>query len=227
MNSLSIRNLSLASFQGMNFTIYKEVNDRNYDAARMVSRLHRYTARVLKAVRKGKVNDIPYPLSMALSWACALANQKHIGLEAELWKRFPGVCPYCGGCVCDCGEERAAERKIVATTATQPASLRELQSMLARIYPKNTLRDAAMHLTEELGELDEAVEHFTGTHNSQIFDEIIVELVDVIANLCAVATCANLDLALEMEKIFCKGCPICRKLSCACGFTITTAPSGK
>ncbi len=219
-NPTGIRNLTLTSFQGLNSKIYMVQNDRNYNAADMVSRIHRYCTQVLKAVRKGQTELVDFWLCMGFSWSLALANRLHIDLESEMWCRFPGVCPYCNSVPCVC-KERAAER--VATPAimgVHPASLSEFQKMFARIYPHNTLQDAAMHLAEEVGETSEALEFFMGTHKQDLFKEIVVELVDMITNMFAVATALKLDLAVEMEKHFSDGCPRCHQVPCGCGFTI-------
>ena len=37
----------------------------------------------------------------------------------------------------------------------RPTTLQGYQEMFSKIYPHNTLRDAAMHLAEEIGEVDE------------------------------------------------------------------------
>ena len=64
-NPTSIRNFSLAGFQGFNAKIYLVQNDQNFETADMVSRMHRYITQVLKAVRKGKPESAGYWLSMA------------------------------------------------------------------------------------------------------------------------------------------------------------------
>lgn len=220
MSMTGTQYLSLAGFQGLNSEIYLVVNDRNYSPAQMVSRVHRFVTRVLKLVRKGQTDGVGYHLSMALSWSFALANRFHIDLEKETWERFPGVCPYCGYAPCCCKERAQARKEVVADPAKRPATFREFQTMFREIYPANTLQESAMHLAEEAGELDEALEYFMGTHDDRLFAEVVVELVDAITNMCAVASCLNLDLAVEMEKHFSKGCSKCNEVPCGCRFVM-------
>lgn len=221
----SIRLLSVAGFQGMNSDIYLTVNDRNYNTADMVTRLHRYSTHLLKAVRREKVDMIPYHLSMAFSWLMALANRLHIAVEDETWKRYPNSCPYCVSEVCVC-KERPNERGIPKVNADkEPATMEEYQRMFERIYPANTLQSAVWHLNEEIGELDEALEHYRGTHQKGLFGDIVEELADVFANICAVATCSKINLASEMADIFSNGCPKCFSWQCRCGFVIAKAPT--
>jgi NTP pyrophosphatase (non-canonical NTP hydrolase) len=89
--------------------------------------------------------------------------------------------------------------------------------MFARIYP-NSLESAAMHFAEEVGEVSVALEYFMGMHEEKLIDEVVLELIDAITTIFAVATAIELDLAVEMEKQFAKGCPGCRRSPCECGF---------
>lgn len=221
-NSVStLQHVALSVYQGLNADIYLIVNDRNYDTSHIISRIHRYAIYVLKAARKKKIDRIPYHLSMAFSWSMALANRLHISIEDETWKRFPGVCPYCTKPVCACVERPEERSRIDVPWSVKPGTLIGFQEMFARIYPANTLESSAAHLAEEVGELDQAVEFFAGTHQPAFFDEIVEELVDVVANLCAVATCSNLVLSDEVARVFQNGCPACGQNPCKnCGFTV-------
>lgn len=220
VQDLSLKNLSLKGFQEFNRDVYRVQNDRNYSNPQMVSRMHRYSTRVQKAVRKDDTEHLHYWLCMAFSWSLALGNRFHLDLDDEMWKRFPGICPYCKDTRCSCHKQRPAERSRDLTAAIdRPKTLRGYQQMFAVIYGHNTLRDAAEHLNEEIGEVDEAVEHYLGTHNPVLFEEIVIELVDAVTNMFAVATCMKLDLAVETEKVFKNGCPKCFDIPCKCGYT--------
>ncbi len=224
MSSVSLSNFSVNGFQKLNKKIYGKVNRRHYSKPQMVSRMHRYVTRVLKAARRGNHTNIPYCLSMAFSWTCALANELDINLELETWRRFPGICSHCMCGPCACGEADPP-RSPQAVRDTSPQNLRDFQAMFAQIYPKNILKDEAIHLAEELGEVDEAVEHFMGTNAAEMFGDIVPELADTFAHICGVANCVDITLAFEMESNFPDGCCHgCRKPECICGYVIAKAP---
>jgi NTP pyrophosphatase (non-canonical NTP hydrolase) len=208
----------LRDFQAWNAQVYGVVNDQNYQVSDIVSRIHRYVTHVLKLVRKEKRDDADFLLAMAASWTFALANRLHIDLQDELWQRFPGKCPYCGAKPCSC-KERAKKRRTLRAGRTQmPQTLSEFQAMLRTIYPDNTLRDSVMHLAEEAGEVDEAVDAFRRTHDRKYLEEVKLELVDVLTNLCAVGSCWDIDLADALAEHFSKGCHACGKAPCRCGY---------
>ena len=122
---------------------------------------------------------------------------------------------------CSCKERLDRRSRIEDITGQKPETMVEFQMMFRRIYPANTIRDSAMHLAEEVGELDEAIEHYAGTHQGNLFEEIVIELVDEITNICAVASCLNVDLAFAMEQNFAHGCPKCVGTPCTCGYTVS------
>lgn len=89
--------------------------------------------------------------------------------------------------------------------------------MFAKIY-HNEIRDSAMHLAEEAGELDEAARNLTATHNKECLEKVIEELVDLVTNIFAVANCMTFDLTTGLVKLFSNGCPKCHKVPCKCGY---------
>lgn len=223
--NIAIRDLSPAGFQELNQRIYLVANDRFFATnSVMAARIHNHQIRVLKAVRKGNHKNTPYHLAMAFSWSMALANRFHIDVGDELWKRFPGVCPYCGYVPCGCKLRRVRRKKVVILIRDRPHSLQGYQAMFARIYP-NSLQNAAMHFAEEVGEVNVALENFMGMHDEKLVEEVILELVDTITTIFAVATAVNCNLAVEMERWFAHGCPGCHKLICKCGFKHTSRGS--
>ena len=96
--------------------------------------------------------------------------------------------------------------------------------MLAQIYPNNTPLDSAGHMLEEICEVAEALDHWTGKHEDPLFERVVSESVDVIALICGVGSCSGLDLADEKAKIFAGGCPRCHLPVCGCDFTTDVAP---
>lgn len=217
-------NFSLEDFQKLIRKIYLVTNDRNYSSIEIFSHLHRYITQILKAVRKGKYDNIEYHLCMAFSWSVALANRFHIDLTNETWSRFPGICPYCLGAPCTC-IRRAKERRRTPEIQKrkQPVSLSDWQKMFHDIYP-NVLINSAVHLAEEAGEVDEAIRNYSAVHSNDWFDRIVEELVDVISNIYGVANCLRFNLADGLADYFVQGCLKCHKPSCGCGYVTIDNP---
>lgn len=209
---------SLAAFQENNNNIYLVTNDRNYSIEKISARLHRHITQVLKAVRKEKYDNIAYHLCMSLSWSFAAFNRFHINLAEDMWKRFPGLCPYCLEAPCCC-KQRPRERQKLGGKyrGKQPVLLRDWQQMFAGIYP-NVVLVSAIHLAEEAGEVDEALQAYSATHQEDWFWKAVEEFVDVVTNIFGVANCLNLDLAARMAEYFSNGCPKCHHSPCECGF---------
>lgn len=222
---------SLSDFQARNREIYLEVNDRHYSAEKMFARLHRQITHILKAVRKHEqehreeeYENIMYHLCMSLSWSLAMLNRYHIDLADDMWRRFPGVCPYCSEAPCICQKRPKDRQKLIGKTrGKQPVSLRDWQKMFAEIYP-NTVLVSAIHLAEEAGEVNEALQTHSATHQEGSFWKVVEELVDVVTNIFGVANCIKLDLATGMAGYFAEGCPRCRHFPCLCGFVLKDEP---
>jgi NTP pyrophosphatase (non-canonical NTP hydrolase) len=105
----------------------------------------------------------------------------------------------------------------------RPITLQNWQKMFAEIYP-NIVENSAMHLAEEAGEVDEALQNYLATHEDRWFQNAVEELVDVVTNIFGVANCLNLDVAASMTVYFAKGCPKCRHTPCNCGFVTVDKP---
>jgi NTP pyrophosphatase (non-canonical NTP hydrolase) len=211
-------NSSLKCFQERNDALYRIPNDRYYSAEKIFMRLHRHITHILKAVRKNRYMHIEYNLCMAFSWALAMFNRYHIDLATEMWRRFPGRCPYCWTAPCGCKERRRKRRKFSGRpNVAVPVSIRAWQKMFAKIYP-NVVLESAIHLAEEAGEVNEALQVYMVECDDASFRRVIEELVDVVTHIFGVANCMKLDLAHWISGYFSGGCPRCRKAPCDCGF---------
>jgi pyrimidine deaminase RibD-like protein len=108
----------------------------------------------------------------ALGWWMSLCGRVGVtSVQKMLWGKFPGICPYCEEpehLVKKCRPlrlKKAAPRwdflqEKASDTGAMPKTLEDWQHMLARIYPVREgedYRDTLRKLTEELGELAEAV----------------------------------------------------------------------
>ncbi len=221
--------VSFYHVQSLNREIYWLQNSRVYSPTQMCMKILRYATIATKGIRKGKAEDIRRGTVMAFSWSLALANHLSLDLDMEVRKRFPGVCPYCTTAPCACGNKRASVRGLETPAGNLPVplSVAGLQFMFAGIYPQNTLVDSGAHLTEEGAELLEAYIDYVARHTNKLFEEVVLELVDVIANLFAVANTISelqgfpMSLMAEYLSVFGKGCPNCTLETCACGLTST------
>jgi len=232
IKKLPLDRVAFHHLQALNEDVYGIQNGRVYGADAMCMKIVRYSTIAIKGIRKGKPKDVHDGVIMAFSWAMAFSNRLKIDLDTEVWRRFPGVCPYCKGNICSC-KERASTRveTVVETSGVKmPLSVQGFQLMFAEIYPQNTLKDAGIHLAEESAELLEAYLDYAARHTEPDFEEVLIELVDVVANLFAVASTiaelgvGKMEIAEDFIKIFGSGCPKCHSAKCACGFT-TTADS--
>ena len=216
--------VSFLELQELNTAIYGIANDRIYSNHDFSLKIQRYTTMALKAIRKGRFDQVPWCLVMATSWTMALANRMHIDLDDEIWQRFPGACPYCAGKKCSCKERRLTRATdLPHDDPLRPRTVREYQKMFARIYSANTLDDSKSHLAEEIAEVAEAVQHYSATHRPELFEEIRLELTDVVSCVFAVSNCMPFDLASSIYEFFGEGrCPKCKKPKCRCGFTVAT-----
>ncbi|HTK33060.1 MAG TPA: hypothetical protein VL335_00730 [Candidatus Paceibacterota bacterium] len=216
---------TLRALQGTNELIYFQVNCRDYDPADMISRIQNYAGQILKCERKNKTLGLEHYLAMAQSWTFAFANHVDINIQTELWKRFPGVCPYCSLLPCDCKVRRETRAQELQPTRSQPTWARDFQTMLHEIYPANTFSDSAKHLAEEAIELNQAFTFYRGKHEGAMFSDIGEELIDVQSNLFAVASVNKIDLAAAFQEAFQSGCHRCHQLPCKCGFVTDKSPS--
>jgi NTP pyrophosphatase (non-canonical NTP hydrolase) len=186
--------------------------------------LHCHVIQIIKGARKENYGEMEYHLCMALSWAFALANSFHIDIESAMWERFPGRCPYCGENSCKCKERALYRQKVIGLPplGSKPDSLFGWQKMFRKIY-FNEILPSALHLAEETGEVDQAIEIYSTTHLK--FDKIVEELVDLVTNIFSIASGLNIDLASSMTGFFAKGCPACDKRRCKCDFVLEVQPS--
>jgi NTP pyrophosphatase (non-canonical NTP hydrolase) len=95
--------------------------------------------------------------------------------------------------------------------------------MFAEVYP-NVVLVSAIHLAEEAGEVNEALQAHSATHQDDCFWKVVEELVDVVTNIYGVANCLKLDLATGMAEYFANGCPRCQRSPCGCGFVLSDKP---
>jgi pyrimidine deaminase RibD-like protein/NTP pyrophosphatase (non-canonical NTP hydrolase) len=175
-------------------------------------------------------------LPKALAWWFALCGKVGITSVAELlWLKFPRVCPYCqreehDSTICSKKKKENpipnwADLKAVGRNKKRPSSLGDWQRMFRAVYKphhKPEFESTFARLTEELGELAEAVRVFPAAPGY-----FVSEAADVYAWLMNIQN--NIDFRDEkseehygvlLEESFCKSypdyCKDCRRPRCIC-----------
>lgn len=213
---------SVSDFQKFIQDVYGLPDDRLFSLSDLVSNQERFTMRALKGIRKGDKEKLKLNLLIAFSWVFAIANRLKINVENNIWKRFPYVCSYCGKASCLCKKIKFLKRaKIIVRNNLKPKDLAGFQKMFEKIYPASTrnLVFAGVHLAEEMGELSESIHSFLGEHKQVQFVSIKEELADFISCIFGVANSAKIDMAKELEKMYCKNCHVCHNAPCSCKFS--------
>ncbi|MBI2013382.1 MAG: hypothetical protein HYS87_00945 [Candidatus Colwellbacteria bacterium] len=218
------RNQSLREFQRINGEIYNENDDRLYSLPDIMANQLRFTMRAIKGVRKKNKSRLENNLLIAFSWLMTLASRLHIDVEDSIWKRFPGYCPYCGGCPCKCRFRKVKPKKMVRLVrkdSKRPKSLAEFQEMVESIYPQGekTLIDSTIHLAEEAGEVSEAIQIYYGEHKDSQFKDVAKEIADFACHFFNVASAAGIDIARGLAKQYKNNCHVCHKAPCICKFS--------
>jgi NTP pyrophosphatase (non-canonical NTP hydrolase) len=217
-------NVSISQYQNFIREVYGLSNDRQFGVGEMVSNIERFLMRGLKGIRKNDPEKTKFNLLISFSWFMSLMNQLHIGIEEELWKRFPCVCSYCASSPCCCKEKKVKTRKtaLPGNNAKKPKTLADFQLMFQRIYPADTrtLEHAGVHLAEEMGEFSESILIYRASHKESDFKNIFSEAADFISCLLGVFNSLGINAAIELSKMFKQNCHICKKAPCQCGFDL-------
>lgn len=188
------------------------------------------------ATRKKKPGvDADAYVAKAIAWWLALCGKVGLkSVESMLWDKFPGVCAYCHQSKClgaECAEVKSQQPgprwetlAEIGRRSEPPKRLAEWQRMFGTIYPAQQVDSLGAifgRLTEELGELAEAVRVFPAEPGY-----FLSEAADVFAWLMQVAN--TLDWAVPRTE---RGKRIEASLAqsypdaCAdCGGTICSCP---
>jgi NTP pyrophosphatase (non-canonical NTP hydrolase) len=202
--------------------VYAVPDDRIYSLWDLLVQEERFAMRALKGIRQGDAKKLGYNLLISFSWLMSIANRLHIDAEDEVWRRFPNLCSYCGMRPCACKTIKPSTRLVVAPNERVRArTVTAFQSMFAAIYPaeKRTLADAGVHLAEEIGEVSEAIHNYLGEHKEEQFDEVKLELADLISCIFGVANSARIDIAKKLGEMYVHNCHVCHHAPCTCTFS--------
>lgn len=184
--------------------------------------LSQRTATILKSIQSKNLQLAHIHVVQIFTWICALANKAGVSLEKNLRQHFPGICPACDESICLCAgggklEERVSQERLHKLEQGLPEV--NLQSMLFNIYPHNELLDSTNHLVAEVAELGQAIAQAELAGSIASAGErsgFLLELADVTAHSCAVASLLNLNIADGVLDYLSNGCPVCGHYACDC-----------
>ena len=212
---------TFGDFQKFTREVYGVPDDRLYSRWDLMTHQQRFLMRSLKGIRKDDMEKMTLNLLISMSFLMNIANRLHIDIDRELQTRFPEVCSYCGKTPCECKEKKTTKRtRIAVQDSFEQKPVAQFQVMFESVYPKErrTLADAGVHLAEESGEVAEAMQVYYGEHKEEQFNEIAVEIADLVSCMFGVANSAGVDLSKEIRTLFSNGCHVCYKTPCACGY---------
>lgn len=206
--------------------VYYKANE-GYPVWVILAFLVQRTATILKSVSDVLACDVAtrevaqVQIVQVFTWVCSLANAVNADLSKNLREHFPGLCPACGEAICDCKRGRLKERLSRDQLLVVESRLPEvnLQLMLGNIFPDNDLLSSVNHMVAEVGELSQEIARaglrgtLPGLSRNRAF---MLELADVTAHACAVATLLEINLAEGVLEYLDKGCPGCKGLPCSC-----------
>jgi pyrimidine deaminase RibD-like protein/NTP pyrophosphatase (non-canonical NTP hydrolase) len=175
-------------------------------------------------------------LPKTLAWWLALCGKLGVvSPERLLWLKFPRVCPYCfrpqhdnASCINMKLKNPVPDWKRLAEhgqTVSVPTSLGAWQRMFFDIYPvgqKPEFESTFARLTEELGELAEAVRVFPAAPGYFLSEaaDVFAWLMNIQSNLDYKAVKESKDYGKALEEEFCRAypdyCRDCGKQRCVC-----------
>lgn len=215
------QNSTLKDLQEITKQVYGISNDRFFNTWEICSNQEKFMMRALKGIRKGDFKKLRDNIVITTGWFFSIMNRLHIDVQDAVWKRFPGLCSYCGQCPCVCKKIKIKKRvKITRQNKNRPRTLKQFQKMFSQIYPPSsrTLEHAGIHLAEEDGEFNEAIQSYYGSHSKRYFKDIIEEAADYFSCLMGVFNSAGFDFEKEMIKFYVSNCHICHQAPCVCNF---------
>lgn len=175
----------------------------------------RRTAGLLEARRKENWQAYNRILAELLVWIIGIFELGNFSLEDEMFRRYPGCCPYCSQVPCSCDiHNKGVRRSFPSLAGIQGLTVNSWQQMLREIYPNSGMSDqtAADKIVEEIAEMATAARE-----NDQI-DKFLEEAVDAVARLFAAANQQEVWLGDIIEKLYPNGC------CCACGHSPCNCP---
>lgn len=146
---------------------------------------------------------------------------------AKIASKYRLNCSYCHAAPCVCPPTNRPDPKYSNPNPIQfDWSVKEWQEHLFKLYGvrnnERGLDHALLKLYSEAAEslsewlLASTAPSFEPFDWAKINEDIIFELCDVFARLCAVASVLKIDLEAAILKQYSSGCTVCKNMPCAC-----------
>lgn len=199
-------------------------------------------------VEKVKKRAIEY-LARSFIWLVSLSQKLGIDLETSVWRKYPGVCPYCRekhretNCQCSKRSKRPIDlwrlRDIANANANSvPTNLRDWESMFQSIYPGTASMGFGYLSTKLVEELGEVEGELTKPKKRRLVlretgvDTFAFEIADFSAWSCQVSTALRSPSGAESEMSVLGSalssvlqyeiCPRCLDSICSCDIELDT-----
>lgn len=181
-------------------------------------------------VRKAGVTQDPrfeIPLRRIFVRFCGLVNFYGIDLAEYMVRKFPlSGCGYCRQMPCVCAEEERDQHSVVPSeedrlqqiTWSLSEWVQHLQSMYGSSPVNQSLPQIALRLYREVSELTAAISgaRTSAKSNQDIYDEIGLEMADILAWTIAAAIQSGVDLETAIWGHYGQGCARCHQIPCIC-----------
>ena len=210
----------LRQWQEMFYGMYHVQDQAHYPLSEMLLRVFEEATKVSEGVRKidemdGDRSEMVSALPIYFCWLLSACNEANIDLEAAVWEKYKGCCPYCGrakNCMCITVNGKPANWYL-NSSAEMPADLPGWQEMFKRIYGNiNKLASPVsiwLHVLEEMGEVSKEIRFKNWSKAKD-------EAADCYAWL--MAFCNKLGVRLDdiTWNTYPGICNVCRKEKCQC-----------
>ncbi|WP_415404137.1 hypothetical protein [Tateyamaria sp. SN3-11] len=215
--------------------VFHEKNERRSLEATF-SHLVEHCSNLIKHHHRRDADNSFDALIKCFSWFLPLLAKARVSsAERVIFRKFPGVCYYCAEsphqgdrCKENSGlkpEDRVSLLQGIYSDGwdSRPRTMNGWQAMFQTIYPKGlgTIEYSCVKLTEELGEMAEAIRVFDHSPSYLLSEaaDIFSHLFGIASEIQAVAKqinsekCLNLDL---FEQLYPGQCRRCRSTVCIC-----------
>lgn len=225
MEKERIRPESLTEWQKMFSAIYKEHDNQFYETPHLLLRVVEEMSQMAEAIRKDDLPALISKIPEVFCWLMAYYDRLDIDIEEALWKKYPGICPYCfrrEKCLCITEDSKSKYnpdnpkyKPFRRDRKKMPKSLKEWQLMFKKIYGNiNRLESKKrlwFHFMEEIGEISREFRKNDRRHLEE-------ECADGLAWLLPFCTKLEVDLDELTWNRYPWECDICHKEKCECKY---------